>query len=73
MEVVQKRITRDELYIANEVFFISTAAEVSFIREVDLLQTGAGRRSPITEKIQNAFFDTVNGRNSKYAHWLTRV
>jgi branched-chain amino acid aminotransferase len=73
LEVVQKRITRDELYIADEVFFTGTAAEVTPIREVDRLPIGEGRRGPITEKIQNAFFDIVNGRNPKYTHWLTRV
>ena len=73
LQVVQKRITRDELYIADEVFFTGTAAEVTPIREVDRIQVGEGRRGPITEKIQKAFFDIVNGRNPKYAHWLTRV
>jgi branched-chain amino acid aminotransferase len=73
LEVVQKRITRDEVYIADEVFFTGTAAEVTPIREVDRLPIGEGRRGPITEKIQNAFFDIVNGRNPKYTHWLTRV
>lgn len=73
IEVVQKRITRDEIYIADEAFFTGTAAEVTPIRELDRVQIGAGRRGPLTEKIQNAFFDIVNGRNPKYAHWLTRV
>ncbi|MPM34238.1 Branched-chain-amino-acid aminotransferase [bioreactor metagenome] len=73
LEVVQKRITRDELYISDELFFTGTAAEVTPIREVDRLQIGEGRRGPITEKIQTAFFDIVNGRNPKYAHWLTKV
>ena len=73
IEVVQKRITRDEIYIADECFFTGTAAEVTPIRELDRVEIGIGRRGPVTEKIQNAFFDIVNGRNSKYAHWLTRV
>lgn len=73
IEVVQKRITRDEIYIADEAFFTGTAAEVTPIRELDRVQIGIGRRGPVTEKIQNAFFDIVNGRNPKYAHWLTRV
>jgi len=73
LEVVQKRITRDELYISDELFFTGTAAEVTPIREVDRIQIGEGRRGPITEKIQTAYFDIVNGRNPKYAHWLTRV
>jgi branched-chain amino acid aminotransferase len=73
LEIVQKRITRDEVYISDEAFFTGTAAEVTPIRELDRLEIGAGSRGPITEKIQNAFFDIVNGRNPKYAHWLTRV
>ena len=73
LEIVQKRITRDEVYIADEAFFTGTAAEVTPIREVDRVQIGEGRRGPITEKIQAAYFDIVNGRNPKYAHWLTKV
>lgn len=73
LEIVQKRITRDEVYIADEAFFTGTAAEVTPIRELDRLEIGAGSRGPITEKIQTAFFDIVNGRNPKYAHWLTKV
>ena len=73
LEVVQKRITRDEVYIADEAFFTGTAAEVTPIRELDRVQIGAGERGPVTEKIQSAFFDIVNGRNPKYAHWLTLV
>ena len=73
IEVVQKRITRDEIYIADEAFFTGTAAEVTPIREMDRIQIGQGCRGPITEKIQRAFFDIVNGRNPQYAHWLTRV
>ena len=73
LEIVQKRITRDEVYIAEEAFFTGTAAEVTPIRELDRIEIGAGSRGPITEKIQSAFFDIVNGRNPKYAHWLTAV
>ncbi len=73
LNIVQKRITRDEVYICDEAFFTGTAAEVTPIRELDRIQIGAGSRGPITEKIQAAFFDIVNGRNSKYSHWLTRV
>ena len=73
LEIVQKRITRDEVYIADEAFFTGTAAEVTPIRELDRVEIGAGSRGPITEKIQSAFFDIVNGRNPKYAHWLTPV
>ena len=73
LELVQKRITRDECYIADEMFFTGTAAEVTPIRELDRIQIGQGQRGPVTEKIQNAFFDIVAGRNPKYAHWLTPV
>ena len=73
VELVQKRITRDEVYIADEAFFTGTAAEVTPIRELDRIEIGAGSRGPVTEKIQSAFFDIVNGRNHRYAHWLTKV
>ena len=77
LEVVQKRITRDEVYIADEAFFTGTAAEVTPIRELDRIELGrddyVGRRGPVTERIQTAFFDIVNGRNPQYAHWLTAV
>ena len=73
VEVVQKRITRDECYIADEMFFSGTAAEITPIREMDRLPIGAGQRGPVTEKVQSAFFDIVNGRNAKYAHWLAKV
>ncbi len=73
IEVVQKRITRDEVYIADEAFFTGTAAEVTPIRELDRIELGAGSRGPLTERIQAAFFDIVNGRNPKYAEWLAKV
>jgi len=73
LEVVQKRITRDEVYICDEAFFTGTAAEVTPIRELDRIPLGQGSRGPITEKIQSAFFDIVNGRNPKYENWLARV
>lgn len=69
----EKRMSRDEFYIADEAFFTGTAAEVTPIRELDRLEIGAGSRGPITEKIQNAFFDIVHGRNDNYAAWLTKV
>ena len=73
LKLVEKRITRDEVYICDEAFFTGTAAEVTPIRELDRLQIGAGARGPITTKIQAAFFDIVGGRNAKYAEWLTKV
>ncbi len=68
-----KRITRDDLYIADEVFFTGTAAEVTPIREVDGRTVGAGKRGPLTKKLQAMFFDVVNGRSEKYRHWLHYV
>lgn len=73
VEVVQKRITRDEIYIADEAFFTGTAAEVTPIRELDRVSLGSGARGPVTERVQQAFFDIVNGRNAQYSHWLTHV
>lgn len=72
-EVVERRITRDEVYIADEAFFTGTAAEVTPIREYDNRQIGDGVRGPITTEIQKAFFDAVKGLNPKYDHWLTYV
>ena len=57
----------------NKSIVTGTAAEVTPIRELDRIELGCGSRGPITEKIQSAFFDIVNGRNPKYAHWLTKV
>lgn len=71
IDVVEKRITRDELYIADEVFFTGTAAEVTPIREVDGRTIGAGERGPITGELQSRFFDIVQGKNPAYEHWLT--
>ncbi|MFN7410032.1 MAG: branched-chain amino acid transaminase, partial [Pseudomonadota bacterium] len=68
--LVEKRITRDEVYICDEAFFTGTAAEVTPIRELDRIELGSGSRGPVTEKIQAAFFDIVGGRNPKYAEWL---
>jgi len=71
--ICAKRITRDDLYIADEVFFTGTAAEVTPIREVDGRTVGTGKRGPLTEKLQSMFFDVVNGRSEKYGHWLHYV
>ena len=73
LTVKEKRITRDEVYICDEAFFTGTAAEVTPIRELDGITLGPGHRGPITERIQNAFFDIVGGRNPKYAGWLSAV
>jgi branched-chain amino acid aminotransferase len=72
-EVIEKRITRDEMYCADEAFFTGTAAEVTPIRDLDGRQIGAGQRGPITEKIQSTFFEAVAGKNARYAAWLSKV
>ncbi|MBK6638865.1 MAG: branched-chain amino acid transaminase [Rhodocyclaceae bacterium] len=71
--VVTKRLTRDDVYIADEAFFTGTAAEVTPIRELDNRAIGEGKRGPMTAKIQSRFFDVVNGKVPEYAHWLTKV
>ena len=73
IETREKRITRDEVYCADEVFFTGTAAEVTPIREVDNRTIGTGIRGPVTTKLQAAFFDVVKGRNPAYRHWLQPV
>jgi branched-chain amino acid aminotransferase len=73
VQVIEKRITRDEVYIADEAFFTGTAAEVTPIRELDNRVIGAGRRGPITEKLQAMYFDCVQGRSAAHAGWLTHV
>ncbi len=73
IEVIEKRITRDEMYCADEAFFTGTAAEITPIRELDNRLIGEGRRGPITAKLQRAFFDIVTGKDPQYAHWLTLV
>ena len=71
--VISKRLTRDDIYIADEAFFTGTAAEVTPIRELDNRQIGEGRRGPITTKIQSLFFDVVNGKVPAHADWLAAV
>lgn len=73
LSIIEKRITRDELYVADEVFFTGTAAEVTPIREIDGREIGIGERGPITTEIQQRYFDIVNGKNPKYNHWLTYI
>ena len=73
IEVVRRRITREEIYVADEAFFTGTAAEITPIREVDARVIGAGSRGPITEKIQSAYFDVVTGKNPKYTKYLTYI
>ena len=73
IEVIEKRITRDEVYTADEAFFTGTAAEVTPIRELDNRAIGTGTRGPITEKLQALYFDVVKGKSAKHMHWLTLV
>jgi len=73
LEVIEKRITRDEVYVADEAFFTGSAAEVTPIRELDGRSIGQGTRGPITEKLQSLYFDYVYGRRSDHKDWLTLV
>ena len=71
--IKERRITRDEVYIADEAFFPGTAAEVVPVRELDGRQIGNGGRGPVTEKLQAIYFETVRGQQARYADWLTPV
>ncbi len=73
LEVREVPITRDELYVADEVFLTGTAAEVTPIREIDHRRVGSGTRGPVAKVLQEAFFDVVAGRNPKFEPWLTHV
>lgn len=68
--VKETRFTRDEMYIADEMFFTGTAAEITPVREVDDRTVGAGKPGPVTARIQKAFFDIVRGKNRAFARWL---
>ena len=71
--VIERRITRDEVYCADEAFFTGTAAEVTPIRELDNRMIGSGKRGPISEKLQDMFFECATGRSARHADWLTHV
>jgi len=73
IEVIEKRITRDEMYCCDEAFFTGTAAEITPIRELDNREIGDGKRGPMTEKLQTLFFDAIAGKAPQYRHWLTLV
>ena len=73
LTVREKRISRDEVYLADEAFFTGSAAEVTPIREVDDRAIGTGKRGPVTERLQSLYFDVVHGRVDKYSKWLTVV
>ncbi|WP_148716433.1 branched-chain amino acid transaminase [Chitinolyticbacter meiyuanensis] len=73
IEIVEKRITRDEIYTADEAFFTGTAAEVTPIRELDNRAIGKGSRGPVTARLQQRYFDVVQGRDEQHLDWLTLV
>lgn len=73
LEVIEKQITRDEVYTADEAFFTGTAAEVTPIRELDDREIGLGKAGPVTKEIQQRYFDVVHGKDPKYQHWLSYV
>ncbi len=72
-QIIEKRITRDEVYVADEAFFTGTAAEVLPIRELDGRIIGEGKRGPISERLQSLYFDAVRGGLDQYAKWLAPV
>jgi branched-chain amino acid aminotransferase len=71
--VTETNLPRESLYIADEVFCVGTAAEVTPIRTIDKIRVGTGRRGPVTEALQRAFFDVINGNTADAHHWLTYV
>jgi branched-chain amino acid aminotransferase len=73
IEIIEKRISRDEVYVADEAFFTGSAAEVTPIREYDERMIGDGSRGPITEKLQTLYFDYVHGRRTNHDEWLNYV
>jgi branched-chain amino acid aminotransferase len=73
IQVKEARFTRDEMYIAEEMFFTGTAAEITPVREVDDRRVGTGKPGPVTKRIQEKFFDIVHGRDALFQHWLDPV
>lgn len=73
LEVAERRLTRDDVYVADEAFFTGSAAEVTPIRELDFRPVGDGKRGPVTEALQGAYFDAVHGRDPRHGDWLTPV
>ena len=72
-DVSESQITRDDLYVADEIFLTGTAAEVTPIREVDHRVIGNGGRGPVAEELQSAFFDVVTGKDARYDRWRAFV
>ena len=73
LTVEQRRLTRDDIYTADEAFFTGTAAEITPIRELDGRTVGCGAKGPITDKLQKLFFKLVNGQLNKYQNFLTYI
>ena len=73
IEVREERIPREALYVADELFFTGTAAELTPVRSVDRVDVGSGTRGPVTERLQNALFDRIEGRTEDEWGWLTKV
>ena len=73
IKVTRRRITREEVYVADEAFLTGTAAEITPVANVDARDIGIGSRGDITEKIQSGYFDIVFGRDKKYEHYLTYI
>jgi branched-chain amino acid aminotransferase len=73
LEVVERRLTRDDVYVADEAFLTGSAAEVTPVRELDFRPVGSGKRGPVTEALQTAYFDAVHGRDPRHGDWLTPV
>ena len=73
LEVIEKQITRDEIYTADEAFFTGTAAEVTPINSLDDREIGNGKAGQITKEIQQRYFDVVNGKNKDRLDWLTVI
>jgi branched-chain amino acid aminotransferase len=71
--VIEERMTRDDLYVADEVFLTGTAAEITPVRELDGRRIGAGTAGPLTKQLQQAFFSIVRGEDPLHAEWLTRI
>ena len=73
LDVLERQITRDELYTADELFFCGTAVEITPIKSVDKINVGSGHRGDITSKIQQTYLDAVRGKSDKYSDWLSKV
>jgi branched-chain amino acid aminotransferase len=73
LSILERRITRDEIYNADEVFLCGTAAEITPVSEIDMRKIGSGKPGEVTGEIQKRFFEIVTGRVAKYQSWITPV